>query len=351
MISRIVTHLRPHADELVALMLLRTFKQGEEFFPGIMQAKLEYMATGLISEGKTTLDFPDTVFLGCGGGIFDEHSTFKTDHKIGSCCTTLVAEKLGVLKEKGLERILFQVLREDEVGAKVKHEIPSIIKLLHNKYPNEPEKVATWTVEAYEAVYKHDLLNKIYVQEPITFEHVFSILQKQNSAKAIEWKSIGDGAIDYQNQRFQEAGIYFNTHAQIENLNIPEIGNIKIASIITDNEETNRAARFKGVSVLIQFNTRGNCAIFTDYKKKLDLTNTFVMLRLAEQSYRGSVEIKDTHLLSKEGFTEGIPYWFLFHTRQMGFNGSLTTSDIPPTMIPHEKIINIVKQGLLTKFQ
>ncbi len=107
----------------------------------------------------------------------------------------------------------------------------------------------------------------------------------------------------------------------------------------------NKAGRSRGADALIIFQANGNVGIFTSHKKHIDLTFTFVLLRMAEQHYNGEVKIKDEKILSQEGMIEGIP-WYLIHARNAGYNGSLTTKDIKPTKIPREKILAIVKAGL-----
>lgn len=70
MITKIVTHFRPHADELIALIFLRNFKEGEEKFPGVKDAQIEFLASGKIPFGKTPADFPQTIFLRVGGELY-----------------------------------------------------------------------------------------------------------------------------------------------------------------------------------------------------------------------------------------------------------------------------------------
>lgn len=346
-IKKIVTHLRPHADELVALMLLRKFPEGEEKFPGVKNAEISFLKTGELPDGKTAEDFSDTLFLGCGGGMFDEHATSKKERSEGETCATLVARKLGIDKDKALEKILHFIKEEDLGGSKVKNELPMIIKFLHVKYSEDYDSIYKWAEKAYWNEYleeKENLTERGLWQRP-TLENVFDILKKRGE-DAESWKKFADRAIDFQRERFEMAKKEFREKGKMEKIIGADGKPINVASVESENEEMNKFARSIGAHIVVQFNQRGNVAILTDTKRKLDLTFCFVLLRMAEQHFRGGVKIKDEKELSKEGFVDGIPYWYLFHTKGMGFNGSSTTTDVEPTKIPHEKVVELVKEGL-----
>lgn len=348
MVKKIVTHLRPHADELVALMLLRNFKEGEEKFPGIKDAEISFMTTGELPEGKTAKDFPDTVFLGCGGGDFDEHATSQKEREEEETCATLVAKYLGIENDPALAMILHFIKEEDLHGSKVRNELPMIIKFLHAKYGGEYKNIYEWAETAYSAWYekeKNSLSEKKDWQRP-TLENTFEILKNINIDVAEKWKKFADDAIAYRLERFENAKKEFKQKGKMEKIIGRDGAPIVVASVQSENEEMNKFVRSQGAHIVIQFNNRGNVAILTDRKRKLDLTYAFILLRMAEQHFRGGLKIKDEKELSKEGFVEGIPYWYLFHTRDMGFNGSSTTTDVEPTKIPHNKVVELIKEGL-----
>lgn len=362
MITHIVTHKRPHADELVARMLLRRFKAGELKFPGILSASTSYMTTGELTDGKTWQDFPDTVFLGCGGGPFDEHATTKKERDENESCVTLVAKYLELEGEKGLEKILYYIKKEDLGGSKVKHELPSVIKLLHAKYGSDDEGIARWTEDAYFAIYqdenakweaikndsdaeeKWDALKKQW--QPLTILSTYDVLASQNYHDLSWWKKFADDAIRHQQEQFDAAGREFEENAIASREVGPNGKMINFAVVESDNEEINKYARSKGADIVVQFQGGGRCFITTNQRAGIDLTYAFVLLRMAEQHYRGGITIKDEETLSKEGFVDGVPCWYLFHTRHMGFNGSLTATDVEPSKIPREKVVECIKEGI-----
>jgi uncharacterized UPF0160 family protein len=70
-IKKIVTHERPHLDEIVAMWLLLRFK-----FP---EAEIAFAENGNIKIGFSA----DTIAVGLGGGQFDEHPTGTEGRKEG----------------------------------------------------------------------------------------------------------------------------------------------------------------------------------------------------------------------------------------------------------------------------
>lgn len=348
MISKIVTHKRPHADELVARMLLRRFESGREKFPGIETATTSYMTTGELQDGKTWTDFPDTVFLGCGGGPFDEHGTSRKTREKDESCVTLVAKYLGLENDRGLEKILYYIKKEDLSGSKVKHELPSVIKLLHACH-HDDEAIARWTEDAYYAIYKDEVGkdgSDKKTWQPLTLTSTYEILKSQDYKDLAWWKKFADDAIAYQQHKFNEAGREFETNAHTSRIPGPRYRTINFAWVESNNEEINKYARSKGADVVVQFQGQGKCFITTNQRAGIDLSYAFVLLRMAEQHYRGEIKIRDEGILSKEGFVDGVPCWYLFHNKHMGFNGSLTATDVEPSKIPREKIIECIKEGV-----
>ena len=348
-ITKIVTHKRPHADELVARMLLRRFKEGREKFPGIETATTSYMTTGELQDGKTWTDFPDTVFLGCGGGPFDEHATSKKEREEGESCVTLVAKYLGLENDPGLTKILYFIKREDLGGSKVKHELPSVIKLLHACHKDQDEAIAKWTEDAYYAIYEDEKVKEVSnpkTWQPLTLTSTYEVLKSQRYKDLEWWKKFADDAIRFQQERFDEAAREFGERAEVSRIPRASGKMLNFAWIESDNEEINKYARSRGADVFLQFQGQGRCFITTNQRADIDLSYAFVLLRMAEQHYRGGIKIKDEAVLGKEGFVDGVPCWYLFHTKHMGFNGSLTATDVEPSKIPRNKIIECIKEGV-----
>jgi hypothetical protein len=80
----IVTHVRPHLDEILAILFLRRF--GESRFPGVSTAKLVLWDAGpLTPDRRPASDYANEgyVLIGVGGSRFDEHATLDTDTPSG----------------------------------------------------------------------------------------------------------------------------------------------------------------------------------------------------------------------------------------------------------------------------
>jgi len=103
----IVTHIRPHLDEVLAIWLLK------RYLPEFQDAKVEFIPT---SDAKAA-DGPDKVNVGIGRGMFDEH---KGD--IHDCAASLIFRHLqerGVkfdsLELRGLAKLV-EWVREGDTG-------------------------------------------------------------------------------------------------------------------------------------------------------------------------------------------------------------------------------------------
>jgi len=346
-INKIITHNRPHADELVALMLLKKFSEGEEKFPGVSTAQVEFLGAGKLGDNKTYLDFPDTVFLGVGGGPFDEHATIDKERQSGEVCATLVAKYLGIENKSELQGILNIIKEEDLAPAKDKDALSIGMKFLHSCFKNDYEKIYRWAEIAYMAHIKFFLDRG--ETRPFTVADTKKILEDLKSNDLQFWCDAIEEARKYQNDQYQLALKEFGN--AIKERFVGRDGQpIDMAVVTSDNEEVNKAFRSQRAQLIIQFSIRGNVAIFTYQKRRLDLTNSIILLRMAEQFYRwGEIKIKDKTMLGGEGMIEEIP-WYLFHTKDSAFNGSLTTKDIPGTLIPHEKVVDLIVEGLKSKF-
>lgn len=358
MIKKIVTHFRPHADELVSVFLLKNSKEGEEKFEGIKNAEVSFLSTGKLPEEKTWQDFPDTVFLGVGGGPFDEHATGVKERVEGEVCATLVAKYLGIENDKSIEKILYFVKREDLEGIKVRNELPMIIKFLHQKYKDDAENVYKWTELAYKAYLEEEKVSTEKLSEeeykeykkswqPLTLESATKLLQ--NDTEFLWWKKFVDDALKFREREFEEAKFEFRQKGKTEKIIASDGKQVTISFVESDNEEMNKFVRSVGSHVVVQKNSRGNYAVMTDRKRGVSLAYAFMLLRMAEEHFRSLPIQKDETLLQKEGYLENEPFWYLFHTKDMGFNGSLTTKDIEPTKIPSEKVFELIKEGLRRK--
>ncbi len=90
----LVTHINPHLDDICAMWLFRKFD------PEFKEANLEFISASRNSDETT-----DKIYVGTGGGQFDEHK-----EGLDTCAGTLVykylKEKGFIKNQKGLEKLV-----------------------------------------------------------------------------------------------------------------------------------------------------------------------------------------------------------------------------------------------------
>jgi hypothetical protein len=306
-IVKILTHERPHLDEIVAIWLLRRF--GEKRFPGSSTAEVAFTSARKLAEaGLKPEDYEGrgTLLLGIGGGRVDEHPTLEEGRKGGECTTTLVAKELGVNDDPSLSKILRFVRAADIEGNASPFDVSYVVKLLHAQYPADPQRVIEWALVAIEAKY----------QEQLQF---FTVIKPEFDAKArIEEVTVGQ-------RRF------------------------RMVTIDSDEDGIHKYARSDygaKAAVVIQRRSSGNVAVFGNRHAGVDLREVAKLIRLAEREAKGLEVVHDEERLTAEGHALGAEEWFYHRQGQMLLNGSLTQADVPATRLALDRIAELVKIGL-----
>lgn len=304
----IVTHERPHLDEYLAIFLLRKF--GEEKFPGISETKIIYWNSGgQVPDARSANDYEKegALLVGIGGGRFDEHPTVDGECKEGECAATLVAKALGIADDPSLEKILKFAVNNDLKAAAHPFDLAYVAKVMHQQYPNNPEIVMDWVMTGLEAKY----------HEQASF--------------------------------FNETKKEFDKVAEIEVIPCPRGKMLKMATIISDNEQMSKFARSVcggNIAIIIQKKSSDNVQIYTNRQYGLTLYDVAQILRLTEQEAKGKIVTKEWKALASEGKVEGAEEWFFHHAGQMLLNGSLTATGVPPTKLSLEQVKEIVRIGI-----
>ena len=305
--TELLTHERPHLDEIVAIWLLRKF--GEQRFPGVATATVSFTSgRRLVDSGVTSEDYEarGVLSLGVGGGRFDEHPTLEEGRKAGDCATTLVAKELGVSDDPSLAKILRFVRAADVEGNASPFDISYVVKLLHSRYPTDPHRVIEWALVAIDAKYEEQL-------------RFFTVVKPEFDAKAkVEEVAVGQRRLRMVTIDSDEGGIH------------------KYAR----SEHGARAA------VVVQRRATGNVAVFGNRQVGVDLREAAKLVRLAEQAAKGQVVTTDEERLTAEGQVPGAEEWFYHKQGQMLLNGSLTQADVPATRLSLDQIAELVKVGI-----
>jgi hypothetical protein len=301
--TELLTHERPHLDEIVAIWLLRKF--GEQRFPGSGTAAVSFTSVRKLAEaGLKPEDYEarGMLLLGVGGGRFDEHPTLEA----GDCATTLVAKELGISDDPALAKILRFVRAADVEGNASPFDVSYVVKLLHPRFPTDPHKVIEWALVAIEAKYEEQ-------------RRFFTVVKPEFDAKAkVEEIAVG--------QR-----------------------RLRVVTIDSDEDGIHKYARSEygaRAAVVIQRRAKGNVAVFGNKQAGVDLREAAKLIRLAEQAAKGQMVTTDEERLTAEGQVPGAEEWFYHKQGQMLLNGSLTQADVPATRLGLDQIAELVKIGI-----
>lgn len=325
----IVTHVRPHIDEILGIYLLKHF--GKEKFPGIEKAKIEFWDSREL-RGFTPKQWLEKgyILVGIGGGAYDEHPVVLTENsgkmtavpkKKNDCAATLVAKDLCVENLQELYEILTYVKNNDLFGDKGDK----------NSFAN---------------VSPANLLKRVW--------SLGDYLTGMTDLQIVEHTLFTIGIVHFDNMLVEQAKAEFAKKKCTAMVTNSEGKKLVVASIASDSEHMNKAVRLSNpaVAVLIQKNSKGNVTIFTNRAHKVDLTDVVRMIRLKEQLvdvYAKDAK-KDWVQLAMEGEMPGVKNWYYQKEAEMLFNGSLTAPDVPPTKLKLDVILDAVKIGLSAKF-
>lgn len=367
-----MTHFRPHLDEHLALRLLWDFGCGE--FIGVNNASVSFDSAGGLPKGKSEKDYPDTVFLGVGGGKFDDHAR-------GKCCAVLVADHLGLSQRFYLKSFLKETYAEDKHARVPETHIAAVIKAMNMMDPAIVtfDSISKWFTVFFDAFIKAEKrrwalvelelkglnlssenaiqieMNTRWAAIPqdknrFTVDGGYEMIREESGQKIADaWKGQAQAAFAAKQERFIKAKVDFKTNGETFFINTVK-KNFRIGVITSDNDQMNAAARHSGCDIVIQRNSNDNVQIFTKRTEDLevDLTAVAVYIR-EEECKRRNIAFLGWNILESVGSIKKLPMWFLHDTgrnKQMLYNGSLTADAVEPTIIPLDEIRNLVRKGL-----
>lgn len=309
----IVTHRRPHLDEIIGIWLLKKF--GGKEFPGIKDAAIDFTDAGdRTPNGKSWREWHDQgyVLVGIGGGRFDEHANQVKDKKEGHCAASLIAKALEVEEMPEIQPIVKMATQNDLNGAKSIFDIGYIINLLHAQF-DDTENIIRWVNVALDAIYQNQA--EFWSKSREEFERSAQI-------EEIVWRK-EDGT----------EGRRFN-----------------FVTLESDDEQVTKFARSRhgaNAGIVLQKKSSGHVQIHTSPKLGLKLYDLAKIVRVEEQERNGNrVIITDPLKLSSDGTLREVPQWFFHEGMQKLMNGSLTAELVPPTKIPLARLRELVRIGI-----
>jgi len=305
----VVTHKRPHQDELFAWQLAA--ECGQDYFPGISDADQQAFDPGVHLDGRAETAWlaEGVLFLGCRGGMFDHHPHEKFPD---DCTFTLMAAYLGVEGDPAVRWLARYVLQADHNSTSHPLLFSEVLKHLYRKLPANDVVLLARTVCA--CLYE-------------TQRDFFAAAAIVRAAKRLV-------AADVESLRL----------APEEGCAIPVVHGRtgKVVTLFvanTDNEHLSAAARAKdaGLNAALVIHRHGDHTYISANKRLLasDLRELIAALRCAEQAAAGNVVTRDPERLRAEGTIPEVPEWCY----QYGiFNGSLTHPNVPRSKLPLAKI-------------
>lgn len=306
---------RIQVDTAIAYFLLRQY--GEEKFPGIKTAPLEFWSE--LPEGSTTEELEDAgyILIDLGASRFDHHNLGPDNKTISA--SHLVAEYLGVEDRAEIHKLL-EFARRDDLEGKGTLSVdgidrafgfPGLLMSLNKSLSENPKRILEIVLPFLQAHYleeyrRHELLPAEYGQ-----------LLKEGKIKE------------------------FNaTHFSQQ---------LKVIYIESDNGSMAGYLRSRaiGAGLVIQRSSTGHVNFISNQIKNLKLHKLARQIKLQEADKHDLLLMVDSmEELEKPGRTEGLPHWYYDVRANTLQNGGMNPKDIPPTKLSYEEIAQAVKTGL-----
>lgn len=295
-VKLIVTHNRPHFDEVLAIFMLK--KWSGKFFPGVEEANVEAWSEGGVpaeykKAGKACDDLlreQQVLAVGTCGGILDEHG------KETPTCAHLVTEYLGIADKPELQQILQFCKRVDHDGHSMPFDLHSLMKVMYDFYGDQDDglqQVLNWAMEAIEAY--------IYGQ------HQFFACEKE----------------------FEKAGKII-------------AGPVKIATVQSNNPKMDAWLRWKhGIDIIVQRRDTRHTIILSRPGIKLEMVDVARIVRMREMQKR-RILLPSWQALEVSGGSTDCPWWYFYKEAGQLLNGSLTASEMEPTQLSSEEVVRAV---------
>ena len=308
-IRRIVTHKKPHLDEIFAIELLRM--HGENDFPGVSTAPIEFWEPAMAETRWQDHLADGTLLIGVGNGRFDEHAGQNRERKVGHTASSLVAAALHLKNDQAVQRMLEYVVPDDLQGSAGPFSLATLIVTMYGAYEDDPHFVIDWALVAIRTNFSKQ-------------EHFFDETMREYEERANVTK--------------------------VRRRN----GKCAIVSIESDDPQIASLARSKygnRASVVIQRKSNGQILISANKGHGVKLKDVARLVRMEELKAKGIAGTDSWKDLEVEGTLPQVPEWHYFEVGAMVMNGSNTHPDVPATRLSLEQVTDLVQIALSVEFE
>jgi hypothetical protein len=308
-INKIIIPVRPQPDTILAIYLLKYF--GSKKFPNIAKATISIDPNAGSNQSHKKYLENGELLVDVGNGPYNHHG--KEDRITASL---LVARDLNIDRDPSFGKLLKYAERDDKFGLGTISKDPldkafglsGLIGSMNKEYSDDPNKVVNIVIPLLEAHYMQE--NKRIKELPKVFEEL------KKEGKVVEVK----------------------------------LTNIKAILIESDNLSMPgylRAQAGGKYDIVVQKRTSGHVNILSrpqKNKEKILLERLVVVIRTSEIYASTGKEIEKSYEeLSSVGKISEVPNWYYDPATNSIQNGGISIDSTPPTKIPWEHFIEIVK--------
>ena len=334
---------------------------------GITTGKLGWEFISTATKVEDPDGDPEVIHFNVGQGRLDQHGKPENKSLCQLCSLDLVREDYDFLKGRPWLREIFELVRANDIrGERISRHpfnLRELMTALSYNYKDNPQLVLDWLSLAFYGVFE-------CCQAGLPIEKVFNPQEMVkgvalNSPQQLEWfETLISEAIATVKQHWswaQSAVKRAVAKSRCKLVQAPTVGDIKVIEVFCDSFKTGAAGRQAGYQIVIQWNKDGHCQIHGGHlqeknddglvvKKWAQLGEVARALRLLEAKFRGR-KIKDGQDWTKNGviyFAEDetpIP-WYLPEFGTSLYNGTMSSENIPPTVIGRSKVFETVCQAL-----
>ncbi len=377
-IKHIIVHVQWHADELVAVWLLKKF--GQQHFPGIEISKVVF-ARDIQCRGDDYYDQKQQLPVGSGGGRFDEHRENGRLDNMSAC--RLVARHLDLEHDQDFKPLISRINHCDNNTGCHAFELSELVKVMGRRMSGGEHLLLTCFESVFDALIDTaivraakpgekslvDLL-RVWMERSDRHEKVRARMFQlaHESVRSDTITSLSNMVIQLQRHGMSVPDVQEWVMTPFEQVYADQLefwsvldeveksvkthtlhGEVPISIVTHDNPLALKAMRYRkertdGIIVIRQ--KKGNTQIFVGDQ---DISSLVAMLRWMELPLEIKNDVPWRELQKAGEFSiignTRMPIWY--HDAKAGalYNGSITHPDVSPTKMLDRAIIEAIQHA------